>query len=306
MIHVVAIADDDRIRSLLGKTTMLVIDEAHHLTGHRSTTGRQLYNDVAAAVPGIERVLLLSATPALHNEQGFLEMLHLLDPETYRLDEVNEFRRRIEARQALAEIVAGLTPQNVLYLDHTLAQLAEMFPDDKPLQEQANALRAITDSMPDENDPFLIEAVGRVHAHLSEVYRLHRRVLRHRRRTVSGLTPDRSGAIIVDYTSTDMAWLSEAVEDWRFAETTASNGDPSGKSGGSGPDPLPKYSTTCRNIRNPGAGRSTFLRAKRTSSGMRSFLDGSSGGLEAPTSSKRERKPLSMPCGRFLGASSNS
>ena len=229
MIHVVAIADDDRIRSLLGKTTMLVIDEAHHLTGHRSTTGRQLYNDVAAAVPGIERVLLLSATPALHNEQGFLEMLHLLDPETYRLDEVNEFRRRIEARQALAEIVAGLTPQNVLYLDHTLAQLAEMFPDDKPLQEQANALRAITNSMPDENDPFLIEAVGRVHAHLSEVYRLHRRVLRHRRHTVSGLTPDRSGAIIVDYTSTDMAWLSEAVEDWRFAETTASNGDPSGK-----------------------------------------------------------------------------
>ena len=48
--------------------------------------------------------------------------------------------------------------------------------------------------MPDENDPFLIEALGRVHAHLSEVYRLHRRVLRHRRRTVSGLTPDRSGA----------------------------------------------------------------------------------------------------------------
>jgi ATP-dependent helicase HepA len=127
-IHVVAIADDNRIRSLLASTTMLVIDEAHHLTGYRSATGRALYTDVAAAVPEIERVLLLSATPALYNEQGFLEMLHLLDPETYRLDEVNDFRQRIADRQLLAEIVAGLTPENVLYLDHTLDQLAEMFP----------------------------------------------------------------------------------------------------------------------------------------------------------------------------------
>jgi ATP-dependent helicase HepA len=228
-IHVVAIADDDRIRSLLGKTTMLVIDEAHHLTEFRSASGRMLYADVAAVVPGIERVLLLSATPALRNEQGFLKILHLLDPETYRLDDVNDFRRRVEARQALAEIVAGLTPENVLYLDYTLDKLAEMFPDDGLLQEQALALRAITDTMPDADDPALIEAVSRVHAHLSEVYRLHRRVLRHRRRSVSGLTPDRSGAIIVDYASTDMARLSEAVEDWRFAETTTSNGDPSGK-----------------------------------------------------------------------------
>ena len=228
-IHVVAITDDDRIRSLLRKTTMLVIDEAHHLTGYRSETARALYADVAAAAPGIERVLLLSATPALHNEQGFLEMLHLLDPDTYRLDEVSGFRQRIEARQALAEIVAGLTPENVLYLDYTLDQLVEMFPDDALLQEQVRALRTITDTMPDEDDPFLIEAVGRVHAHLSEVYRLHRRILRHRRRTVSGLTPGRSGAIIVDYKSTDTARLSEAIEDWRFNEITASNSGSSGK-----------------------------------------------------------------------------
>ncbi|MFZ3234920.1 MAG: SNF2-related protein [Stellaceae bacterium] len=36
-IHVLALGDNDRVRPLLGKATMLVIDEAHHLTEARST-----------------------------------------------------------------------------------------------------------------------------------------------------------------------------------------------------------------------------------------------------------------------------
>jgi ATP-dependent helicase HepA len=222
-IHVLALGDSERIKPLLGKTTMLVIDEAHHLTGHRLDISSDLYGEIAAVVNTIERVLLLSATPALHNERGFLKMLHLLDPDTYPLTDEPGFRRRIESRQALAEIVAGLTPENSLYLDYTLDQLAERFPDDALLREQAQALRAITDTIPTEDDPALIQAVERVRAHVSEVYRLHRRMLRHRRRSISGLTPGRSGATSVDYRSPDMARLFEAIEDWRFDEATASD-----------------------------------------------------------------------------------
>ncbi|OSI72304.1 hypothetical protein BSZ21_07430 [Bradyrhizobium canariense] len=221
-IHVLGFKERNRIQPLLGKAAMLVIDEAHHLTGHRPANHPGgLYDDIAAAAPTIERVLLLSATPALHNERGFLEMLHLLDHDTYKLTDQEGFRLRVENRQALAGIVAGLTPENVLYLDHPLDCLAEMFPDDTLLQEQSRALRAISDKMPVEDDPALVEAVGRVRAHLSESYRLHRRILRHRRRSVAGLTPDRSGATVVNYASPEVHRLFEALEDWRITEVSA-------------------------------------------------------------------------------------
>jgi ATP-dependent helicase HepA len=221
LIHVVALDDGDRIRAILPEATMLVIDEAHHLT-ERSLGGAEgIYSDIAQAAPAIDRVLLLSATPALHNERGFLEMLHLLDPGTYPLGGEAAFRRKVEERQALAEIVAGLTPENALYLDHTIDQLAALFPDDELLQQHATALRAVIETMPDESDPALVEAIGRLHAHLSEVYRLHRRILRHRRRNIGGLTPERSGADIIRYRSGDRAALTVAIDDWRFGEALA-------------------------------------------------------------------------------------
>ncbi len=217
-IHVVAFDDAKRIAELLPEATMLVIDEAHHLTERKASGAQEIYNNVAKAAAKIDRVLLLSATPVLHNERGFLAMLHLLDPATYQLDGEDAFRRKIESRQAIAEIVAGLTPENVLYLEYTIDQLAYLFPNDDLLQQHATALRAIIETMPDEGDPSLIDAVGRLHAHLSEVYRLNRRILRHRRRNIGGLTPERSGAQIVRYRSNDRAALTQAIEDWRFGE----------------------------------------------------------------------------------------
>jgi ATP-dependent helicase HepA len=219
-IHVVAFDDGDRIRATLPKATMLVIDEAHHLTESTVGHAKGIYVDIAGAAPGIGRVLLLSATPALHNERGFLEMLHLLDPSTYPLDGEEEFRRKVERRQPVAEIVAGLTPDNALYLDYTIDQLAALFSEDELLQEHAADLRAVVERMPGEDDPSLIEAIARLHAHLSEVYRLHRRILRHRRRNIGGLTPGRSGADIVRYRSSDRVALTNALDDWRFGEAT--------------------------------------------------------------------------------------
>ncbi len=224
-LQVVALSDAAEIRSHLNGASMLVIDEAHHLTSRRMTTDVSLYEDLATAAQRIERVLLLSATPALHNERGFLEMLHLLDPHTYALDDEAGFRKRIASRQALAEIVAGLTPDNVLFIDEPLDQLVALFPGDEVLQSHASDLRGVTDAMPAEDDPILASSIARLRAHVSEVYRLHRRILRHRRRSISGLTPDRAGAIIFDYRSDESASLASAIEDWRFRETVSLGSD---------------------------------------------------------------------------------
>ena len=220
IVHVIALDDHDKIRALLPKANMLVIDEAHHL-GERSDTNRNdIYAEIARATPAIDRVLLLSATPVLHNEREFLEMLHLLDPVTYSLADEESFRRKIENRQSLAEIVAGLIPENALFLDETIAQLVAMFPDDDLLQEQTAQLRIVVEAMPAEDDPSLTAAIDRLRAHLSEVYRLDRRILRHRRRSISDLTPDRSGAQIVRYQSRDRAALTIAINEWRSEEAS--------------------------------------------------------------------------------------
>lgn len=210
----------DRIRRHLTSATMLVIDEAHHLTSDTGSKAVDLYDDLVQAAPNIDRVLLLSATPALHNERGFLRMLHLLDPSGYPLNGEEAFRKRVEGRQVLAEIVASLTPDNALYLDDSLDQLATLFPEDLRLQGGVGRLRDIIGTMAQEDDPELIDAVAMVRDHLSEVYRLHRRVLRHRRRNVVGLTPDRAGAVIFDYASAASARAASAANDWRFAEMT--------------------------------------------------------------------------------------
>lgn len=207
----------ERIAKLVAKATMLVLDEAHHITTEEAGYAA-LYDTLTLAAPRIERVLLLSATPALHNERGFLRMLHLLDPQGYPLNSEEAFRRRIENRQALAEIVATLTPENSLYLDYTLDQLAELFPDDQRLADEASQLRTLLAAMPADDDPELVAAIAKVRDHLSEVYRLHRRVLRHRRRNVVGVTPDRAGLEVVRYRSPSASRAANLCEDWRLAE----------------------------------------------------------------------------------------
>jgi ATP-dependent helicase HepA len=222
-IFVEPFSGHERIASHMAKATMLVIDEAHHITTDVAEESLSVYDVLAKAAPRIERVLLLSATPALHNERGFLRMLHLLDPEGYPLDSEEAFKRRIESRQALAEIVATLTPGNALYLDYTLDQLLELFPDDVRLGQEASRLRELLAKMPAEHDPELVEAIATVRDHLSDVYRLHRRILRHRRRGVSGLTPDRAGLETIHYTSVGTSRAADLAEDWRLAEVAEQN-----------------------------------------------------------------------------------
>ena len=203
-------AEPEQLVDALRGASMVVIDEAHHLSRNRD-----LYEKLRELIIAVPRLLLLSATPVLHNERGFLEMLHLLDPGVYRLDRAAEFKQRIEHRQALAESVAGLVPENLLVIENFIDDLTERFPDDRLLSQHADSLRNIVLEFPDESDPQFIEAITRLRAHLTETYRLDRRILRNRRRDLPFLTPDRAGVESVDYSSPEAARLIQAVEAWR-------------------------------------------------------------------------------------------
>ena len=111
----------------------------------------------------------------------------------FPLDDLDGFRARIVARQAVAETVASLVPENLLVLEGHLDRVAQSFPTDGVLMSQVNALRALIAKFPDEDDPDLDDRLKRLRAYISEAYRLHRRILRNRRKAVPWATPNRSG-----------------------------------------------------------------------------------------------------------------
>ena len=88
-IHVVTSHDLAAIKRVGADAKMIVIDEAHHLCAWATSSDkgeRQIFERVRSITEAPkQRLLLLSATPVLHNEQGFLAMLHLLDPSVYRM-----------------------------------------------------------------------------------------------------------------------------------------------------------------------------------------------------------------------------
>jgi ATP-dependent helicase HepA len=213
-VNVVPSDNPDEVRESLHGAGMVVLDEAHHI--HQ---GHWLFDLLAEETSHLQRFLLLSATPVLGNEAGFLEMLHLLDPLVFPLGKLETFRRKIENRQGLAEAVAGLIPENLLQLEDYLDSLSEMFPDDDELASLSSRLRVVVDRFPEEHDPEFLEALSELRSHVAETYRLDRRILRNRRKGVPGLTPDRAGVSFADYNPPSMAAFAEALEDWRRSVT---------------------------------------------------------------------------------------
>jgi ATP-dependent helicase HepA len=224
-VHILAHDSIEEIDAHLMGATLLVIDEAHHVASGINAQSRLLYDIVSAYSPNIERLILLSATPVLRNELGFLRMLHLLDPIVYDLNDEDAFRIKINHRQVLAETVASLDPQNAIYLDSILDDLLKILPSDERLFELVDNLKHKLVGLPDESDPDLIEAIRILRAHLSETYRLHRRILRNRRKQVTGLTPNRIGARILPIREAQMELVESLLEAWRISATTIDDGD---------------------------------------------------------------------------------
>ena len=224
-VVVVAHESLEAIDANLTGATLLVIDEAHHIASGSDNVSRIRYDIVRKHSRNIERLLLLSATPVLRNETGFLRMLHLLDPVIYDLKDEKGFRAKISHRQILAEVVASLDPQNVLYLESAVDELVEKLPNDERLLELSNKLKAKLVGLPDEDDPDLVEAIRMLRAHLSETYRLNRRILRNRRKQVTGLTPNRVGARIVTIAESQFERIESLIEAWRISATSFNDHD---------------------------------------------------------------------------------
>ncbi len=160
---------------------LLVIDEAHHLAACAASdvpSFRDIFTRVARTSARTPRLLLLSATPLLHNESTFLAMLHLIDAVAYPLDGYEAFRARVAARAAVGRVLLGFTEDAPPFLlDQPLRDLRALFPEDTRLARMLVAVEAVLEGSDDER----AVCIRAARVHLSETHRISRRLLRTRR-----------------------------------------------------------------------------------------------------------------------------
>jgi ATP-dependent helicase HepA len=208
---------------------LVVVDEAHNLARMSVSADPGLaarferLRKVALASP---RLLMLSATPALHNEDAFLAMLKLLDPAVYASTTAEQLRSRLEARAGLGRIFLGLRPglPSVL-LNGRLTEIAAEFPEDGELAAIVTDAREAVATHEKDRTATLIQALR---THVAEVYRVHRRMLRTRRTAALEGTYRVSGRrapepLILKSTTDDD--VTEALDRWREQSVATAEGD---------------------------------------------------------------------------------
>ena len=153
---------------------VLVVDEAHHLGRSRGRAG-VAYAHVLPIAHQAKEVFLLSATPVRSNEADYLDLLHLLDPENYDLDGVDQFKKRVELRDDLANLHRALTPDlDSFDLEDLQSTFQDLYPDDAASIE---SFRTAAEA----SDEDRAQLVANLKDRLSETYRIHHRLIRTRR-----------------------------------------------------------------------------------------------------------------------------
>lgn len=201
--------------------TMLIVDEAHRIA-QQAFSGdpreRRAYEELRSLARGTPRLLLLSGTPVLHQEDGFLAMLHLLDPDAYPLDDREAFRRRVSERQSVAEATADLMDDSSsFFAEDAINRIEKAFASDPRLIELCSAARAHL--YEDTDAPDRIASLRGLRSHLTEMYRLHRRLLRTRRGDprVQVFLPVRTGLTTIEHEDQSRVEAFDFLDAWRLS-----------------------------------------------------------------------------------------
>jgi len=217
-VQVFAVEDVDRV-SPNADLGFLILDEAHHIAAMATSSDsiqRRRFQTCKHLAHKSDRLLLLSATPVLNHEQDFLAMLHLLDPITYQLDDLEGFRARVKNRQQIGRVLLSFKEKaNPFVLKTNLNQLRNLFAEDKYLlnlvEELQNCL-LFPETLPADRD----RIVRSIRTHISDTYRLHRRMLRNRRAAVEDVIFDRNVTPKLEYDLDERSpQIHELIDEWR-------------------------------------------------------------------------------------------
>jgi ATP-dependent helicase HepA len=207
---------------------LLIIDEAHHLitaelNASSTRAGQANFNHLARLAHASKRLLLLSATPVIGNEKATLALLHLLDPISYKLEDREAFRQKLERRQEYGRLLLTLVPGAKPFIRKlTAKKLVDTFPDDAEVAKWAAQL-APSDAPDDQARAD--HAARAVQQHIAETYRLHQRLIRSRRKDTEGWELRlRHGRLTVDVDLDErVPAICDALEEWRYQAQRSSS-----------------------------------------------------------------------------------
>lgn len=204
------------IGSCIGEQySILIVDEAHHITAGSRTS--DLFGRVAPLAHRAAKLLLLSATPILGNSGTFLGLLHLLDPAMYSLSDLPSFERRLELRREIGLVMLRLTEdKHHLPLKSALARLSELLPEDASLNTRVEG--GMTFLKESVTMPERRAWIRSIRTHLSENYRVYRRIIRNRRQAIQPTpTPGRHFYAQLEFDAGEFsARVEEGLEEWRL------------------------------------------------------------------------------------------
>jgi len=186
----------------------LIIDEAQHLLD----SSVQDFQTLRRIAHGTPRLLLLSATPVLGQEEVLFRLLNLLDPVAHPDGRLEAFREKVERREEFVHRLLPLDPtlpRSMIRND--LAELLKAFPRDEHVRSLIESFES--DRLPPD---FVVSTLKR---HVAETYRVHHRLLRNRREDtqVRDFLPQRQTELTEEDDAdsrTGRAW--SLLEDWRF------------------------------------------------------------------------------------------
>jgi superfamily II DNA or RNA helicase len=192
-------------------TDLLIVDEAHRFCrGERSESS---YSTLQFVAERVEKLLLISATPMRSDPYMLLQLLHLLDPRNYRLDDENSFRSRLEMRvrqsNALRLLKQNTSLEQRKYLVNALR--ANIL-DDSGLEILLSTIETVDNGSPD-----LSTAIDSLRTEIEERFRISRRLVRNRRSAIdlddfplSGRTHE-----MIPTVSKNSELLNDFLEEWR-------------------------------------------------------------------------------------------
>jgi ATP-dependent helicase HepA len=195
---------------------LVIIDEAHHVAAMMSELSKfQCFNTIKAVAYKSERLLLLSSTPVLNQEQNLLVMLNFLDQKNYPIQDLKGFQDKLAKNQEVGRILLAFQQgANSLVITSQITQLRELFPKDNYLLQQLEKLENCLENSELETEKE--QLIGIIRTHISETYRLYHRMLRNRREAVEDVIFERNLTPQIEYDLDERAFdLVELLEEYR-------------------------------------------------------------------------------------------
>jgi len=202
----------EQLGSHLNAPDLLIVDEAHRVLDDPNS-----FEEILRLAHAAPRVLLLSATPEIGEARSLLNLLHVIDPTTYGLDDLPKLQARLELGRVLGRLMMGLADSaRPLLVRRASSELAQHLSDDTRVTQLAADI-----AYSDEGGLRLHAAELRFH--LAENYRVHHRLVRARRSDAPlyfrprGACVDGQRPYLREEVDEDERWgdIIVAIEDWR-------------------------------------------------------------------------------------------